>query len=69
MTVKALAPIPVSHAQDSGLNMLANYDGYYQVLVNVISGGLTPSFTCKEAEDMGAKVISMFFYLYSSRRT
>lgn len=28
------------------------------VLVNVISGGLTPSFTCKEAEDMGAKIIS-----------
>ncbi|KAF7981589.1 hypothetical protein HWV62_32636 [Athelia sp. TMB] len=27
------------------------------VLVNVISGGLTPSFTCKEAEDMGAKII------------
>lgn len=30
------------------------------VLVNVISGGLTPSFTCKEAEDMGAKIISEF---------
>lgn len=28
------------------------------VLVNVISGGLTPSFTCQEAEDMGAKIIS-----------
>ena len=28
------------------------------VLVNVISGGLTPSFTCKEAETMGAKIIS-----------
>ncbi|THH13666.1 hypothetical protein EW146_g6585 [Bondarzewia mesenterica] len=27
------------------------------VLVNVISGGLTPSFTCQEAEDMGAKII------------
>jgi len=27
------------------------------VLVNVISGGLTPSFTCKEAEQMGAKII------------
>ncbi|TDL21561.1 oxaloacetate acetylhydrolase [Rickenella mellea] len=27
------------------------------VLVNVISGGLTPSFTCQEAEQMGAKVI------------
>ncbi|KAH8116801.1 oxaloacetate acetylhydrolase [Phellopilus nigrolimitatus] len=27
------------------------------VLVNVISGGLTPSFTCKEAEEMGAKII------------
>ena len=26
--------------------------------MNVISGGLTPSFTCKEAEDMGAKIIS-----------
>ena len=28
------------------------------VLVNVISGGLTPSFTCQEAEDYGAKIIS-----------
>ncbi|KAG9312200.1 phosphoenolpyruvate pyruvate domain-containing protein [Chiua virens] len=27
------------------------------VLVNVISGGLTPSFTCKEAEAFGAKII------------
>jgi 2-methylisocitrate lyase-like PEP mutase family enzyme len=27
------------------------------VLVNVISGGLTPSFTCQEAEDYGAKII------------
>jgi len=27
------------------------------VLVNVISGGLTPSFTCEEAEEMGAKII------------
>ncbi|KAG6850868.1 hypothetical protein H0H93_007486 [Arthromyces matolae] len=29
------------------------------VLVNVISGGLTPSFTCGEAEAMGAKIISL----------
>jgi 2-methylisocitrate lyase-like PEP mutase family enzyme len=28
------------------------------VLVNVISGGLTPSFTSWEAEEMGAKIIS-----------
>ena len=28
------------------------------VLVNVISGGLTPSFTCQQAEGMGAKIIS-----------
>ncbi|KAJ7876144.1 phosphoenolpyruvate pyruvate domain-containing protein [Mycena olivaceomarginata] len=27
------------------------------VLVNVISGGLTPSFTSQDAEDMGAKII------------
>ncbi|KAF7792745.1 hypothetical protein EIP86_003843 [Pleurotus ostreatoroseus] len=27
------------------------------VLVNVISGGLTPSFTCQEAEQFGAKLI------------
>ena len=27
------------------------------MLVNVISGGLTPSFTTKEAEQMGAKII------------
>jgi len=31
------------------------------VLVNVISGGLTPTFTYKEAEDMGAKIISKPF--------
>lgn len=30
------------------------------VLVNVISGGLTPSFTSQEAEAMGAKIISMY---------
>lgn len=30
----------------------------FQVLVNVISGGLTPSFTYFEAEQMGAKIIS-----------
>lgn len=30
------------------------------VLVNVISGGLTPPFTYKEAEEMGAKIISAF---------
>ncbi|KDR75646.1 hypothetical protein GALMADRAFT_68445 [Galerina marginata CBS 339.88] len=34
------------------------------VLVNVISGGLTPSFTSKEAEEMGAKII--IFSLVSS---
>ena len=28
------------------------------VLVNVISGGLTPCFTTKEAEEYGAKIIS-----------
>ena len=28
------------------------------VLVNVISGGLTPPFTYREAEQMGAKIIS-----------
>jgi 2-methylisocitrate lyase-like PEP mutase family enzyme len=28
------------------------------VLCNVIAGGLTPAFTCKEAEDLGAKIIS-----------
>ena len=34
------------------------------VLVNVISGGLTPSFTCQEAEDMGAKIISAYQMSY-----
>ena len=28
------------------------------VLVNVISGGLTPAFTYHQAEEMGAKIIS-----------
>jgi 2-methylisocitrate lyase-like PEP mutase family enzyme len=35
------------------------------VLVNVISGGLTPSFTSQEAESMGAKIISELFQLLS----
>ena len=35
------------------------------VLVNVISGGLTPSFTCKEAEDMGAKIISKWLLRFA----
>ena len=39
------------------------------VLVNVISGGLTPSFTCKEAEAMGAKIISEFIVLALYRRS
>jgi 2-methylisocitrate lyase-like PEP mutase family enzyme len=30
------------------------------VLVNVISGGLTPSFTTQEAEALGAKIISEY---------
>jgi hypothetical protein len=40
-----------------------------QVLVNVISGGLTPSFTYQEAEKYGAKIISSvpFPYLYYHR--
>lgn len=33
------------------------------VLVNVISGGLTPSFTTKEAETYGAKIISKLITL------
>lgn len=31
--------------------------------MNVISGGLTPSFTYPEAEQMGAKIISTFIFL------
>jgi hypothetical protein len=34
-----------------------------QVLVNVISGGLTPSFTYQEAEKYGAKIISSVLFL------
>ena len=34
------------------------------VLVNVISGGLTPSFTCQEAEKYGAKIISTLLLSY-----
>jgi 2-methylisocitrate lyase-like PEP mutase family enzyme len=33
------------------------------VLVNVISGGLTPPFTYSEAEQMGAKIISKYIIL------
>lgn len=38
------------------------------VLVNVISGGLTPSFTYQEAEAMGAKIISKFLTLLTGRK-
>jgi 2-methylisocitrate lyase-like PEP mutase family enzyme len=56
-TVAALAPKPVSH--QSTFILLFFWKFYtLQVLVNVISGGLTPSFTTKEAEKMGAKIIS-----------
>ncbi|KAJ6491797.1 Pyruvate/Phosphoenolpyruvate kinase-like domain-containing protein [Mycena vitilis] len=54
LTVAALAPKPVS-----SLISLLNYsETERQVLVNVISGGLTPSFTSHDAESMGAKIIS-----------
>ena len=36
-----------------------------QVLVNVISGGLTPPFTTMEAEEMGAKIISQYLTCFS----
>lgn len=39
----------------------ASFWRFSQVLVNVISGGLTPSFTSGEAEAMGAKIISTLF--------
>lgn len=54
-TVAALAPKPVRIKPS---NMLSQLKPYLQVLVNVISGGLTPSFTTQEAERMGAKIIS-----------
>jgi 2-methylisocitrate lyase-like PEP mutase family enzyme len=38
------------------------------VLVNVISGGLTPSFTTKEAEALGAKIISKFNTTYMRKQ-
>jgi hypothetical protein len=37
------------------------------VLVNVISGGLTPAFTYKEAQEMGAKIISKFILIFYSQ--
>ena len=54
-TVQALAPKPVSF-ETSKINIYTHFA--VQVLVNVISGGLTPSFTSKEAGEMGAKIIS-----------
>jgi 2-methylisocitrate lyase-like PEP mutase family enzyme len=57
-TVKALAPKPVSLMFPESLFHFSHLTA--QVLVNVISGGLTPSFTSKEAEEMGAKIISRF---------
>lgn len=62
-TVAALAPKPVSGIPFRYvLSLVANYPR--QVLVNVISGGLTPSFTSQEAEKMGAKIISKFYHLW-----
>ena len=55
-TVQALAPKPVKFWVLRFLNFVLILA--VQVLVNVISGGLTPSFTSKEAEEMGAKIIS-----------
>lgn len=34
------------------------------VLVNIISGGITPSFTIHEAEEMGVKIISEVAHIY-----
>lgn len=39
------------------------------VLVNVISGGLTPSFTTNEAEQMGAKIISAYLLCHPPPRS
>jgi len=58
-TVEALAPKPVSNSASHIISHAT--DAQLQVLVNVISGGLTPSFTYKEAEAMGAKIISTPF--------
>jgi 2-methylisocitrate lyase-like PEP mutase family enzyme len=54
-TVSALAPKPV---RLPCLPYGRTNSTLPQVLVNVISGGLTPSFTSQDAEDMGAKIIS-----------
>ena len=59
-TVAALAPKPVSVSLPNLKERERERDltRPRQVLVNVISGGLTPSFTTQEAEQMGAKIIS-----------
>ena len=55
-TVAALAPKPVRAIYT--IFMCTVLTARQQVLVNVISGGLTPSFTTQQAERMGAKIIS-----------
>ena len=60
-TVEALAPKPVSKLRVDVISHSTDLQS--QVLVNVISGGLTPSFTYKEAETFGAKIISTIFFL------
>lgn len=60
-TVAALAPKPVSFQRSLPLGQIMTQQ-HLQVLVNVISGGLTPSFTYPEAEQMGAKIISMYIH-------
>jgi hypothetical protein len=57
-TVSQLTPVPVSK-EWSFTHVFMRFDiPIVQVLVNVISGGLTPSFTYQEAERYGAKIIS-----------
>lgn len=56
-TVASLAPTPVNIQLPFSAEV-RNLIKLLQVLVNVISGGLTPSFTSQEAEAMGAKIIS-----------
>ena len=61
-TVAALAPKPVSRHTSLRTSRVTRS---IQVLVNVISGGLTPSFTYQDAERMGAKIISKDSYVFS----
>ena len=59
-TVKTFAPKPVRYS-NLKLFSVTRSDHIVQVLLNIVTGGFTPSFTADEAKALGAKLISVFY--------